>query len=279
MTRTPEELVGAAITYWRKELEQRLELSILTPEEFEKKREKITKDMRALVDAERKGPEAAQRARERITTGRPFSPDSIPLSRPDIEKIVAKRKEDLHNFDQAVAASREALVSLTKNGADPVCIISVMIRYAWTRGTEVYPIHGVSFQPKDFDLIFPKGRNSLAEFEAAASGKPVTASLKARKIIGAPTARRKKTGPAEAWQSTGMAVLDDYLTIATTRPHHREIAELFSAWAFSHLENKHVARRIYRVLAHHEDFYKRRRHESRLRRALLYDFENTPYPN
>lgn len=122
-----------------------------------------------------------------------------------IEAIKRRGAEDLSRLEEgAAAASRDVLERLARAGADPLYILSVVLRYA-RPGAEFPEYVSLHFRP--------------------------TVLSQVRERIYYPPARKKKSGPRETVRSVGMALLDRHFRKTTGRRHLPEIAMLFGIWA------------------------------------------------
>jgi hypothetical protein len=178
----------------------------------------------------------------------------------DSERIELSIRQDkqLREFDEAVAKTHSTLLRLAEYGADPLFVLSVLVRYMSMRGTEVREGETVVLHSRDFDVRVLGDRNPLplarlADWDARRTDR-LPIRLEGGKSLPARPRQRRKPGPAEAAPSIGMALLADHLA-ATSRPssiHAGDVAELVRVWApwirgDAYLTGKHVYNRVRRI--------------------------------
>ncbi len=170
-----------------------------------------------------------------------------PLASAEREQLRTQQSAQLTYFDTSIEETRGVLLQLTEEGANPLSILSILLRYA-RRGGTVFPRPRTArLSRSQFALGTP-----LSWLTPAASPEPVR--FTAQTTLAAPSPVRRR-GPASLGTNVGMALLADYFRVATKRrtPHAAEIAALFRAWGdhLDRLTREHVYRRIKRVQDEH----------------------------
>jgi hypothetical protein len=179
------------------------------------------------------------------------------LTGPERTELSARQDRQLREFDEAVAKTRPVLLRLVEHGADPLFVLSVLVRYMPMRGTEVPKSESVVLQSGEFDIRVLGDHTSLplaplSDWDAGRTEK-LPVRLEAGKRLPARPRQRRRPGPAEAAPSIGMALLADH--VATTSRHGghvRDVAELVRVWApwirgDAYLSGKHVYNRVRRI--------------------------------
>lgn len=157
-----------------------------------------------------------------------------------------------------MAKTRATLLRLAEDGGDPLFVLSVLVRYMPIKGTEAPKGQSVSIRSREFDVRVlgdrtPRPLAPLADWDAGRIDK-LPIRLEASKTIPPQPRPRRRSGPAEAAPSLGMALLADHFA-TTTRQRHmhaRDIAELVRVWApwirgDAYLTGKHVYNRVRRI--------------------------------
>lgn len=187
-----------------------------------------------------------------------------PLTDAERRALQARQDTQLREFAEAVANTRPILLRLTAEGADPLFLLSILVRYMPFRATEIPKGQSVSLHSGEFTLevLGDRGANPLAplaDWDASRIDKLPFRLAGSKRIPSKPPARRKP-GPPEAGPSFAMALLADHLATTTRQRHSRApvIAELLRGWApwirgETYLTGKHVYNRIRRA-KHSPDF-------------------------
>ncbi len=196
---------------------------------------------------------------------------SSPLTEAERRELQARQDTQLREFDEGVANTRPILLRLTAEGADPLFVLSVLVRYMPFKGTEIPKGQSVSLHSSEFTLEVLGDRAAnplapLADWDAGRIDKLPFRLAGSKPIPSKPPARRRP-GPPEAGPSFAMALLADHLATTTRQRHTRApvIAELLRGWApwirgETYLTGKHVYNRIRRV-KHSTDFRRAAREE------------------
>ena len=182
---------------------------------------------------------------------------SSPLTDAERRELQARQGTQLREFDKGVAKTRPILLRLTEDRADPLFVLSVLVRYMPFKGTEVPKGQSVSLRSSEFNLGILGDRAAnplapLADWDAGRIDKLPFRLAGSKPTPSKPHARRRP-GPPEAGPSFGMALLADHLAATTRQRHTRAvIAELLRGWApwirgETYLTGKHVYNRIRRV--------------------------------
>lgn len=181
-----------------------------------------------------------------------------PLTDSERKELSARQEQQLREFDDSVADTRLTLVKLAEEGADPLFILSVLVRYMPTKGTEIPQDEPIVLQSSEFGVRVLGNRPSnplaqLTHWDAGRADK-IPLRLEAGKTRPANPHGRRKPGPAEAAPSIGMALLAQPPRIAGRRAHigSSDIADLVRVWApwirgDTYLTGKHVYNRIRRI--------------------------------
>ncbi len=194
--------------------------------------------------------------------GVPQSPEE------ELQRLDEAAKGDRERLDALLRETRAILLSLTRTGANPAYILSVLIRYAGKRTTEF---------PGPLTILI---RGKLTDYTLEAErwlplveGAPARVTFKKGRRI----SRRKKPrkpGPAELAVSAGMALLHRHFLRTTGRPHAKEIGILFTTWDVGRRTNEvALGARVYRRVQRLRDKYPQKfgrliRYEKTLFRAL-----------
>lgn len=208
---------------------------------------------------------------------------SSPLTEAERRALHARQDTQLREFDEGVANTRPILLRLTEERADPLFVLSLLVRYMPFKGTEIPKGQSVSLHSGEFTLevlgdYAPNPLAPLADWDARRIDTLPFRLAGSKRIPPKPPVRRRP-GPPEAGPSFAMALLADHLAATTTRQRHSPapvIAELLRGWApwirsETYLSGKHVYNRIRRV-KQSKDF-RRTAREERLRaqaEAALY---------
>ncbi len=183
---------------------------------------------------------------------------SSPLTDSERTGLRTRQERQLRDFDECVAKTRPTLLRLAEDGADPLFVLSVLVRYMPIKGTEAPKGQSVSLPSREFDVRVlgdrtPRPLAPLADWNAGRIDK-LPIRLEASQKIPPPTRPRRRPGPAEAAPSLGMALLADHFatTIRQRQMRARDIAELVRVWApwirgIAYLTGKHVYNRIRRI--------------------------------
>ncbi len=138
-------------------------------------------------------------------------------------------RKDRERLDALVHEERETLLCLTRKGANPAFILSVLIRYAGKRTTEFPEPLTIVTRGKLFTDYALEAERPLPLAEGApacVTFKRVTFK-KHQRTSG--RENRRKPGPAELAVSAGMALLHRHFSKSTGFPHLKEIGVLFAA--------------------------------------------------
>ena len=213
---------------------------------------------------------------------------SSPLTEAERRELQGRQDTQLREFDEGVAKTRPILLRLTEDGADPLFVLSVLVRYMPFKGTEVPKRQSVSLRSGEFTLEVLRDRAAnplapLADWDAGRIDKLPFRLEGSKRIPSKPHARRR-SGPPEAGPSFGMALLADHLATTTrqTRTRATVIAGLLRGWApwirgETYLTGKHVYNRIRRV-TQSKDF-RRDAREEQLRAQAEAAFYATHFPS
>lgn len=183
---------------------------------------------------------------------------SSPLTDSERTDLRTRQDTQLREFDEHVAKTRPILLRLAEDCADPLFVLSVLVRYMPIKGTEAPKGQSVSLRSHEFDLRIlgdrtPHPLAPLADWDAGRIDK-LPFRLEASKRIASRPRPRRRPGPGEAAPSIGMALLAQH-SATTTRQRHmhgRDIAELVCVWApwirgDAYLTGKHVYNRVRRI--------------------------------
>ncbi len=181
-----------------------------------------------------------------------------PLTDSERTDLRTRQERQLREFDACVAKTRPTLLRLAEDGADPLFVLSVLVRYMPIKGTEAPTGQSVSIRSSEFDVGVlgnrsPRPLAPLADWDAGRTDK-LPIRLEASQKIPPLTCPRRRPGPAEAAPSLGMALLADHFATMTRQRHMhaRDIAELVRVWAAwirgnAYLTDKHVYNRVRRI--------------------------------
>lgn len=154
-----------------------------------------------------------------------------PLNADELSGLAATQQKSIADFETAVQQSHPLLLELTEKGAEPVYVLSLLMRFETARGTEPPRVTTLTFRPQDFDLKLPGGFPSqLHALDAYARAKPVPARLQASRTIFREPARPRKRGPEGVRVSAYMALLAYHFQETTGWHQYRAIAALVSLW-------------------------------------------------
>jgi hypothetical protein len=172
---------------------------------------------------------------------------STPLTSAEREHLRTRQAAQLAYFDTSIKETRGVLLRLTDEGASPLFILSILLRYA-RRGGTVFPSPRTArLSRSQFALGTP-----LSWLKPAASPEPVRFTAQTTLAALSPVRRR---GPAGLGTNVGMALLANHFRVATKRrtPHAAQIAALFRVWGHNldRLNRERVYRRIKRVQDEH----------------------------
>jgi len=173
---------------------------------------------------------------ERRKLGLPQSPEE------ELQRGEEAARKDRERLDALVLENRETLLSLTRKGANPAYILSVLIRYGGVRTAEFPEPFRILIRGKlltDYTLEAEQPRPLLEGATARVTFK------KSRTIPGRKT--RKKPGPAELARSAGMALLYRHFSKSTGSPRLKEIGVLFAAGGAKLTSGPGVYRRVRRL--------------------------------
>jgi hypothetical protein len=183
----------------------------------------------------------------------------LPSELTDSERIQLSARQDrqLREFDEAVAKTHPTLLRLVEHGADPLFVLSVLVRYMPMRGTDVPKGESVVLQSGEFDIRVLGDHTSLplaplTDWDAGRTDK-LPVRFEAGKRLPARPRQRRRPGPAEAAPSIGMALLADHVATSSRQGSHaRDVAELVRVWApwirgDAYLTGKHVYNRVRRI--------------------------------
>jgi hypothetical protein len=213
---------------------------------------------------------------------------SSPLTDAERRELQARQDTQLREFDEGVAKTRPILLRLTEEGADPLFVLSVLVRYMPFKGTEIPKGQSVSLRSGEFNLEVLGDRAAnplapLADWDAGRIDKLPFRLEGSKRIPSKPHARRRR-GPPEAGPTSGMALLADHLATTTRQRHTRAtaIAGLLRGWApwirgETYLTGKHVYNRIRRV-KQSKDF-RRAAREEQLRAQAEADLYASHFPS
>lgn len=199
---------------------------------------------------------------------------SRPLSTIEIKQLETRQNELSEIIGRMEASPTvEVLKNLTRRGVDPFYLLSVMIRHARVRGTEVPLPPLIDFRDIEIESPIPRGKGWKQS--------PVLICLlrvSARLSIPTHRAVSRKRGPAEAAQSLGMALMARHHRMTAGRPHYREIAFLFQIWTpwLRDITADRVSRRISRVRSDSPAWARRGREEDRHAQAVGFTATKIP---
>jgi hypothetical protein len=170
-----------------------------------------------------------------------------PLTAVEGEQLRRQQTERLAYFDRCVARTQSDLLQLTTEGANPLWMLSILVRYASRTGT-AFPSSRVAVLPR-----------SRFAFETPLSWTKRGDVMEPVRLTGqeasSPPPPRLRRGPAGIGVNVGMALLANYLQVATRRhgPHATGIAALFQEWGpdLSPLNREIVYRRLKRLETSH----------------------------
>jgi len=181
---------------------------------------------------------------------------SSPLTESERAALRTRQETQLRQFDAAATQTRAILLQLTEQGADPLFVLSVLVRYMPIKGTETPRAQPVSFQSVDFDFRLlgdrdPSPLAPLADWDAGRSDK-LPFRLEASKTIRPQPRARRRPGPAEMAPTLAMALLAEHFLATGHDRHIPDIADLVRQWApwirgDAYLSRKHVYNRVRRV--------------------------------
>ncbi len=170
-----------------------------------------------------------------------------PLTAAEREQLGRQQAAELAYFDRCVLRTRDVLLQLTEEGAHPLWILSILVRYASRAGT-VFPSSQVAVLP-----------HSQFTFETPLSWTTPRDAMEPVRLRGhaasSPPSPRRRRGPEGIAVNVGMALLANHFHATTTRhgPHATDISALFRVWGreLSHLNREIVYRRLKRVQSEH----------------------------
>jgi hypothetical protein len=183
---------------------------------------------------------------------------SSPLTDSERTELRTRQDRQLRDFDACVAQTRPTLLRLAEDGADPLFVLSVLVRYMPIRGTEVPKGESIVFRSREFDVRVlgdrtPRPLAPLADWNGGRTDK-LPLRLDAAKTRPAQPRPPRRRGPAETAPSIGMALLAEHFATTTrhTRTHVSDIAALVRVWApwirgDAYLTGKHVYNRVRRI--------------------------------
>ena len=89
---------------------------------------------------------------------------SPPLTEAERRELQARQDTQLREFDEGVAKTRPILLRLTEEGADPLFVLSVLVRYMPFKGTEIPKGQSVSLHSGEFtvEVLGNRALNPLA---------------------------------------------------------------------------------------------------------------------
>ncbi len=198
-----------------------------------------------------------------------------PLTLAEGEQLRRQQTERIAYFDRCIARTHSVLLQLTEEGANPLWILSILVRYASRTGTAF---------PSSRAAVLPRSRFA---FETPLSWTKRGDGMEPVRLTGleasSPQPPRPRRGPAGIGVNVGMALLAHHLHVATKRhgPHATEIAALFEAWGpdLSHLNREIVYRRLKRLETSHAGELRRLvREEAQQRNAEQAFFERFAEP-
>jgi hypothetical protein len=184
---------------------------------------------------------------------------ATPLTTAERTQLRRQQTAELERFDQCITETRGVLLQLATEGANPLFILSILLRYGSRSGTVFPSSQGAVLHRSQFALETP-----LAWLKPGAAMEPVR--LAGATTSSPPRARRRR-GPAGIGSNVGMALLARHFRVATKRrqPHATEIATLFGVWGHDlhGLNREIVYRRIKRVAEQHaKEFHRLARDEA-----------------
>lgn len=191
-----------------------------------------------------------------------------PLSAEEREMLRRQQVAELAYFDKCLAETCETLARLVEPGADPVSVLSLLLRYARLQEPEFPLARTERFNAYDFVAVIPHRRRELPLVPLLHRDVPVR--LETRRTVTPPPLRRR---PGRGWtgMNVGMALLARHLKRYAKRPHYATIGALFRVWGRppSELKWGDVWRRISRVTKgkHEKDFSRLALEEEQLARA------------
>jgi len=198
----------------------------------------------------------AKRVRNILAPGVYILPS--PLTDSERTELRTRQNRQLREYDESVAKTHPTLLRLAEDGADPLFVLSLLVRYMPMQGTEIPKGEPVVFQSHEFDVRVLGGRTPrplapLADWDAGRTDK-LPIRLEAGKTMPARPRPRRRPGPAEAAPSIGMALLGEHFATTSRQGdiHARDIAELVRVWApwirgDAYLTGKHVYNRVRRI--------------------------------
>ncbi len=184
---------------------------------------------------------------------------ATPLTTAERAQLRSQQAAELERFDQCITETRDILLQLVTEGANPLFILSILLGYGSRSGTVFPSSQGAVLHRSQFSLETP-----LTWLKPGASTEPVrlTGATKS-----SPPRARRRRGPAGIGPNVGMALLAKHFRVATRRrqPHAAEIATLFGVWGHDlhRLNREIVYRRIKRVAEQHaKEFHRLAREEA-----------------
>ncbi|HEX9507320.1 MAG TPA: hypothetical protein VF947_02885 [Myxococcales bacterium] len=198
-----------------------------------------------------------------------------PLTAAEGEQLRRQQTERLEYFDRCIARTHRVLLQLTEEGANPLWMLSILVRYASRTGT-VFPSSRVAVLPQ-----------SRFAFETPLSWTKRGDAIEPVRLTGqeasSPPPPRPRRGPAGIGVNVGMALLANHLRIATKRhgPHATEIASLFHEWGpgLCHLNREILYRRLKRLeTSHAGELHRLVREEAQQMKAERAFFERFAEP-
>lgn len=78
---------------------------------------------------------------------------SSPLTDSERTELHTRQATQLREFDDCTTQTRPTLLHLVEDGADPLVVLSVLIRYMPIRGTEAPRAQSVSLRSREFDCV------------------------------------------------------------------------------------------------------------------------------
>lgn len=155
---------------------------------------------------------------------------STPLSVEERQALQQRQQAELEYFDNRFAATRGILLRLVDQGADPIRLLSLLLRYARQSETGFPQATSARFTGFDFHAVILHRRRELPLLEPLLRSD-VPIQLEARTTVTPPPPRRR-TGPPSTGVNLGMWLLSRHLKKRTRpgRPHLVEVAELFGRW-------------------------------------------------
>lgn len=188
---------------------------------------------------------------------------SEPLTAREAEELSAHQAASLEEFERCLARTSDVLLKLTERGADPVYVLSVLIRYATRRGAEFPEGEQRRFPSADFVTVVPHARHKPPLAWTVSQKGALPLSLQAWQVVQPPVRRRRKPGPAETGLDAGMALLARHFEKVTERKHAAEIAALFEVWGAAVLRAP-----LTRILVYRRITRLKQRHGAELRQLV-----------